>query len=320
MNPCAMTKTVVVLGAHTAIGGALLAALEDRDLPADVVAATTTEHVDQGQVLIDAALIERGDVFVVAFAGKIAAGVAAGLAAQGKPVLDLGNATEAPWVFPTLSAESGPQARIAVGLAEPVAAVVQALAAFSPSRVDVATYESAAVFDRAGMDELSAQTRAVFTMQDAPAECFAATLAFDVIPTVTGPEGEWDLADEALASAITAACGVPADATRILVPSFSAEGAVVRVAVEGEPDYETVAGALAGGKGMRYFADDPPPTVDAVDRDDALVGRLKIRAGQITLWVAADRLRRGGASQAALWVERWLTGKISDSVAAPGTD
>lgn len=315
-----MTKTVVVLGAHSAIGEALLAALEDRDLSAEIVAATTTEFVDQGHVLIDAALIQRGDLFVVAFGGKIAEGVAAGLVAQKKPVLDLAGATDAPLAFPSLSADLTSPARIAVGLAEPVAAVVQALAAFSPQHVDVATYESAAVFDRAGMDELSEQTRAVFTMQDAPAEHFAATLAFDAIPTVTGPDGEWDVADEAMASAITAACGVPADVSRILVPSFSAEGAVVRIAVEGEPDLATVEVALAGGKGLRYLAGDPPPTVDAVDRDDALVGRLDIRPGRIKLWVVADRLRRGGASQAALWVERWLTGKIGASVPRPGTD
>ncbi|MEQ9496470.1 MAG: hypothetical protein RIT81_06415 [Deltaproteobacteria bacterium] len=315
-----MAKTVAVLGAHSAIGEALLTALDDRALDAAIVAATTTEHVDAGHVLIDADLISRGDLFVIAFGGKVAEGVAAGLIAQGKPVLDLAGVTDAPWVFPTLADEVFAPARIAVGLAEPVAAIVRALSPFSPSAVDVTTFESAATFDRPGMDELSAQTRAVFTMQDAPAEVFAATLAFDVIPTVTGPDGEWDLADEALATAVTAACGVPADATRILVPSFSAEGAVVRLTVEGTPDFETVETALAGGKGMRYLPDEPPPTVDVVDRDDALVGRLVIRAGRITLWLAADRLRRGGASQAALWVERWLTGKIGASVPAPRTD
>lgn len=320
-----MSRTVVVLGAHSAVGESVVTCLGERDLGAEVVAATTTSHVAQDSVLIDAALVARGDLFLLAFDDDIATGLAAGLRQQKKPLVDLaGVVSDAALVFPTLDAHSaaplvdGEAVRLSTGLAEPVAAVLRALKPFSVRRASVVTYESAAVFDRPGMDELSEQTRAVFTMQGRPAERFAATLAFDTIPTVTGPDGDWAAADAALADAIRAAePGVPVFATRALVPSFSSDAAVLTFDVEGTPDRETVELALKGGRGMHYTADAPPPSVDAVGRDDALVGRLVVDAGRITCWLVADRLRRGSATQAALLVERWLDIENGASVERP---
>ena len=71
-----MSRTVVVLGAHSAVGESVVTCLGERDLGAEVVAATTTSHVAQDSVLIDAALVARGDLFLLAFDDDIATGLA----------------------------------------------------------------------------------------------------------------------------------------------------------------------------------------------------------------------------------------------------
>lgn len=314
-------QTIVVLGAHRAVAESVLECLDEREIDARVIGATTSAHVHGTLLLIDAALIEEGDLFVMALDDELSSGLAAGLAAKNKPVIDLVGVTkDAPVVFAVLDENAhaplleGGAVRVPVGLAEPIAGVIRALAAFGPTRATVATYESAAVRDRAGMDELSEQTRAVFTMKDVVAEQFAATLAFDTIPNPGGADDSPLDADAALEAEIAASVKIPVAVTRVLVPTFSADAAVVSIEVDGTPDLETVAGALGAARGLRYV-EGAPPAVDAVDRDDALVGRLAIREGRITCWVASDRLRRGSATQVALLVERWLGASISDTSA-----
>ena len=314
-------QTVVVLGAHTAVGKAVVECLEERELAAHVRQATLTEHLGPGLDPIDEPLLRAGGLFVLAFSGPMARGMAEGLAALGKPMLDVRGDGEGEGLFlwPGLdpaagaSLSAGDPRRIPVGLASPVVAVLQALAPFGPTRVSVATYESAALFEQAGMDELSAQTRGVFTMNPPDPEVFPASLAFDVIPSAAPRGGDPEAADRALEAAIAAGAArfgraVEVSVTRAVVPSFSADAAVLEVTLADPAPAEAVMDALGAGRTLRVSEEAVMPSLDAIGRDDAQVGRVRLDGPRVRLWLTSDRLRRGSATQVALAVERWLAG------------
>lgn len=314
-------RTVVVLGADTAIGRSITEVLRERDVEADVRQAALTENLGPGLDAIDEALLADGELFVLAFSGPMADGLVEGLQRLGKPVLDLRdhNAREdAPYIWPGVDPEAGADldgprvVRISVGLASPVVAATAALEALKPKRLCISTYESAARFDQPGMDELSEQVRGVYTMQ-APDPClFAASLAFDAIPSLAGPKGDPIAADTQFEFAVSAGLqsaglrDIDVLAARVVVPSFSAEAASVTIELENETTLDAVVAPLKAARTLHWTKSPIIPSLDAVGRDDALVGRVKVRGRHVQLWLAADRLRRGSATQVALAVERWL--------------
>lgn len=314
-------RTVVLLGANTALGRSIVEVLDEREVEADIRQAALTDSIGPGLDAIDEALLSEGELFVLTFSGPMADGLVEGLLRLGKPVLDLRDQDareDAPYVWPGVNPDAGADLdgprvlRISVGLASPVVALMQALAPLDPQCVQLSTYESAARFGQEGMDELSAQVRGVFTMQTVEPTVFAASLAFDAIPSLAGPEGDPFEADGQMEAAIEAGLsavglgGVEVLATRVLVPTFSAEAACVQIELAEPCEEQVVLERLQAARTLRWSEEDLMPSLDTVGRDDALVGRLKLRGRRLSLWLSADRLKRGSATQVALAVERWL--------------
>lgn len=300
-------SVVVILGAHTPTGKTLVEILDERDVGAEVVAATTSEFIDDGLVLLDADVLGRGDLYVLCMSGSFAAKIAEGLVSQGKLLIDAVGASELPLSACALLANPQLESsvRVPLSLVEPVAALLQALNSFTPKNALVTTYESAASEGREGIEELSDQTRRVFTMDAKDPEVFSASLAFDAIPRGEALEAEFE--------ADVAALGfeMPLMVRRTLVPSFSAEAASVQIEFAAEVGIEEIKTVLQAAPGVR-LTDGLAPSLDAVGRDDFLVGHLRIKGPWLSLWVACDRQRRGGATQAALWVETWAAGTRED--------
>ena len=108
-------SSVVVLGAHTAIGRILVESLSERLSDVHVVAATTTEHIGPDLDLIDHKLLESADIAILAFSGDFAAKLADGLKAMSKHLIDVASAVnDAPLVFPQLVQVVGSQSAIHV--------------------------------------------------------------------------------------------------------------------------------------------------------------------------------------------------------------
>lgn len=305
---------VIILGAHTATARSLYARLADRGV--DAVQATTSDHIEDDLVLIDASLLQREGPFVLATDEAVAVKLAGALAARGARVLDVAEALdEGPWIWPTLTASASDEAvgRIAVGPAAPLAAVLSALSGFGPTRATVTTLESVVARGRPGIDELSEHTRAIFAMRDVDPEVFVASVAFDPIPSLaTGDEHPF-AADERLVhqtqDALQAVGRSAPDlaVTRVVVPTFVADSAVVHLTTEDPaPDEAMVVDALEAGRSLRRVPRAIVPALDAVDRDDVLVSRVRVGPHRIDLWMAYDRTRAGSAVPAALAVEAWI--------------
>lgn len=321
-------KRVALVGAHTALAETLRSCLEERELEVELLRLTSSEHIDEDLSLVDEASLSRSDLIVLAASVSPLEELFAELAAK-RPVLDITGASfgvsGARALWPLIDPQAGEALRapglssLAPGLAGPLVALLRPLLGLRPGSVVVATYESAAVLDKPGMDELSDQLRAVFSLRDVPRAIFHEQLAMNLLQNPE-PTRSWIDGDEALRSAI--AGGLPSDpplrltVTRALVPTFSADAASVVVELGAEAELAEIEGVLAKARGLRV-SPKPFGALDAVGRDDVLVGRLRLEAGRFSAWMACDRLRQGGATQAVLALEQWLGGGGGNGV-SPG--
>ena len=308
------------------MGRALIEALEERGLDEGVVAATTSEHIETDLDLIDAELLAKTGLAIVCHDDPLLVTVAQTLGARGVAVVDAAGVLprdETPLVFPTFpggerSPETEAPVRLPLGMVEPVVAVLRAVSPFDPSAVQIVTFESAAVRGRAGMEELSQQTRGIFTMTREDPVVFTQSLAFACVPSLAAPEQSAEDTERAFEADVRAGLspdmrGIGISATRVLVPSFSAEAATVSLAIRDKPERSDVIRALERGPGLRVIPDGRGSTLDAVGRDDVLVLRIRVIPQGLHVFIAADRLRRGSATQAALLVERWNDNLSPDS-------
>ncbi len=316
--------TIVILGGHTAVARALVECVEERELELTTILASPQEHLAPGLAPIDEALFAKADLFVLAFSGEVARALAEGARRLKKPLLDLAGAVEpgprARWLWPGLIGSEGAALDPALthlipgGLAVPVLSALRALWPFGLVRADVVALESASAFDQPGMHELEEQVRAVLAMRDAEAAALPGALAFDVVPSLAaGPEDTFEAADRRLVDQLAAGLVQLGGArpelrvTRVLVPTFTADAAVLEVDVEDAPERAAVEDALKAARGLFFEEEEQAPSARAaIGRDDAVAGRLTVEGRRINLWVASDRLRRGSATLAALVLERWL--------------
>jgi aspartate-semialdehyde dehydrogenase len=313
---------VCVLGAHTAVARALGECIEERDVEVELRRTTLTEHLEGELEIASEEILRASDLAILAMRGAEGKKLAEAAMRLGKGVLDLVEAfaddKRAVWIFPGVDPEAGrsfdPQrpSVVPIGLGVPIIAVLRALAPLRPTRATVATSESVAALDQPGMDELSEQVRARFNMRDVEPKVLGGTIAFGCIPLV-GVRGEsWSDADERLRVAIERGTerelpDIDLTVSRILVPTFSADSAVVVVDFDESPSEEEVNKRLHEARGLHVFdAEETPSSFEAIGRDDALVGRLAVDEGRATFWIASDRLRRGSATLAVLALERWL--------------
>lgn len=309
-----MSAQILILGADGALGAALTEQLRERRPDLSLSPATTTERLGPGLDLVDEAALRGAGLVMLCSVDPMLLRLGQAAAQLGRPVVDLSDAlspTRRLWPVQdpegAASLKGGEIAAVATGLASPLLGVLKALAPFGLKAAQITTLESAARWDKEGMDELSEQVRGVFSGREAEVQRFSASLAFDPIPSLAEAGDDPLAADAALEALLREGLGDPAldlRLTRVLVPSFSAEAATIELQL-GSVDLEAVRDRLEGARGLRYQDAPALPALDAVGRSDALVSRLRERPDGLSLWLCADRLSRGGASLGALVAEAW---------------
>ena len=308
-------SSVVVLGAHTALGRVLTESLTERLSDVRVVAATTTEHIGPNLDLIDQKLLESSDVAVFAFSGGFASKLADGLKVMSKYVIDAAGACEnAPLVFPRFSNKALPTllkekiVRTPVSMVGPVTGVLRALEPFGLTAARIVTLESAAGLGQPGIDELSEQIRSMFGMVEPQSEQFYSTLAFNILPSVGEGEDPYSPDDDFLDDVSEGLSNEPdIQVTRLRVPTVSVETAILHIDLEDAVEEEIIYQVFDKAPGIRRTKLPAPSVLDAVDRDDTLLFRLRVMGSKLQVSLATDRFRSGGATQAALLVESFIS-------------
>jgi len=305
---------VVVVGATGALGGELLAALDETRLAIDSLVPIATERSIGTDVEFQGASMPvettldavRGAQLAFLCAPASASLEATRVCLHAKvPAIDCSGALalspEVPLVAelhaPGTPPLDAPLLALAPGASLAAARVLGPIArTFGLSRVVATLLESASAAGRMGVHALSEETIALLSQQDAPdPPALGHPVAFDVVPWI----GEIDEAGASAAERSFAAIvgralgGVPIAVTALRMPVFCGEG--VSLAIETVQPVEVSAALELLAKQDGIELGSAVPTTRAAAGSEAVhVGRVRrdpTRESGLLLWIAADGVR-----------------------------
>ena len=320
---------VAVVGATGAVGREILKTLAERRFPTTEVAAVASarsagQEISYGekQVLkvknLDTFDFAGWDIALFSPGAAISAVHAPRAAASGCLVIDNTSHFRMEHDVPLVVPEVNPQAlqRIRRGIvANPNCSTIQMVVALKPlhdrfkiKRVVVATYQSVSGAGKDGMDELWAQSRAMYVNDPIKAQEFTKQIAFNCIPHIDkfmddgSTKEEWKMVVETrkiLDPDILVA------ATCVRVPVFIGHSEAINVEFHNPVTASEARDILREAPGIivQDTRDDAGYTtpIDCVGEDATFVSRIRkdptVEHG-LQFWCVSDNLRKGAALNA----------------------
>jgi aspartate-semialdehyde dehydrogenase len=211
-------------------------------------------------------------------------------------------------------------------IANPNCSTIQMVVALAPihrllkiKRVVVSTYQAASGAGASAVDELVNQTKTVLAGGKAEPRALAKQIAFNLFPHIGGfveddfTSEEWKMVKETHKIMHTDKIAVTATTARVPVKNGHSES--IYIETRKPVDIAAVKKALSEFPGI-VMVDDVknatyPMPIDADGRDEVFVGRVRkdpFNDKGLWLWVVADNLRKGAASN-AVQIAELLIGK-----------
>jgi len=335
---------VGVLGATGLVGTTILELLADRDFPVAELVPLASERSAgkaiewRGEALTVQAVgdesIQGLDLVLSSAGGSVSAEWTPKIVAAGATVVDNTSYWRMHDDVPLVVSEVNPDALSGHNgiIANPNCSTMQMVVALKPlydaagiERLVISTYQAVSGTGKAAIDELQSQARAVVGGYDVPEpQIYPHQIAFNVLAQAGSFANGDDHTDEErkLINETRKILGDPeikVSATCIRVPVVTGHSEAVNVETREPLDPQQARELLAAAPGVTVV-DDPaagryPMAVDAAGKDDVYVGRIRRDAGNeraLDLWIVADNLRKGAATNAVqlaeLLVERGLVG------------
>ncbi len=324
--------TVAVVGATGAVGRMMIQVLEERDFPVKELRLFASERSRgvkipfQGEDItvevlseqksfagIDIALFSAGASRSLEFAPKFAA--------DGAVVVDNSSAwrmdPEVPLVVPEVNPHAVAGYKRKGIIANPNCSTIQMVVALKPlydespiKRVVVSTYQAVSGAGQKAIQELMDQTRAWCQGENMPEpKVFPHQIAFNCLPHIDVflengyTKEEMKMVNET--KKIMEDETIAVTATTVRVPVFYGHAEAVNVETKEKITAQKARELLANFPGI-VVIDDPenkkyPLQIEIAGRDEVFVGRIRedesIENG-LNLWVVADNLRKGAATNA----------------------
>jgi aspartate-semialdehyde dehydrogenase len=325
---------VAVVGATGAVGELMRRVLEERNFPVRTIKFLASERSAGKTVTF------RGQAYPVepirpeAFPGveivlsstpsSVSREFSPIAAKAGAIVVDNSSAwrmdPDVPLVVPEVNAHA--LGRIPKGIvANPNCVAIPLTVALKPlhklagvKRVVLCTYQSSSGKGAKGLADLDAQLASIGAGQPMPAaKAHAAQLCGNVLPHdwTVGPDGY----TEEETKVIKETCkilesDIPVSATCVRVPVRISHALAVNVEFQQPVIADDAISALKAAPGLIYCDGKPPLPLDVTDRDEVFVGRVRrdptVPHG-LNLWVVADNLRKGAATNAVQIAQELLT-------------
>jgi aspartate-semialdehyde dehydrogenase len=339
---------VAVVGATGAVGPVVLEVLAERGFPASEVAAFASARSAGSRVPFAGGELEVRELTDDSFDGYDLALFSAGgstsqryapeAVARGCVVVDKSSAFRMDAGVPLVVPEVNPEAVDAHRgiLSNPNCSTIQLVAALKPlhdaaglAHVTVATYQAVSGTGAGAVRELHEQSRALLAGEPAAPEVYPHQIAFNVLPQCDAFEGDSTTEETKLireTHKILGDTSIAISATCVRVPVWRGHSEAVWVETHEPLGAERARALLRDAPGVRVV-DDPaagayPLPSAAAGTDDVLVGRIRDDASRrngLSLWVVADNLRKGAATNgiqiAELLVGRGLV-RVPDRAAA----
>jgi aspartate-semialdehyde dehydrogenase len=334
-----MDYRVAVVGATGAVGQKVLRVLEERSFPVRELVPFASPRSEGMPVTfqdrqlacraLSADAIDGFDLAFFAAGGSVSAEWAPRFAERDAVAIDKSSFwrmdPEVPLVVPEINPDATEQALAPGGkriVASPNCSTMAMVMALYPihrvspiEEIVVSTYQSVSGTGRAAVDELLGQAHTLLHGSDpGPPSVYPHQIAFNALPHVetfkdssgyTTEERKmmfetrkiFGLGEEQLA--ITATC--------VRVPVIHSHSEAIRIRTREPVSVERARELLEDAPGV-IVVDDPerneyPLAIDAADRDEVFVGRLRHDpgahgTGHLNLWVVGDNLRKGAATNA----------------------
>lgn len=187
--------------------------------------------------------------------------------------------------------------------------------AFGLEAVRMSSYQSVSGAGAAGV----AAYREEISGKIATKSPFQTKIAGNVIPAIGSVDEFGNFTEETkVINELPKILGMPGlkvSVTAVRVPVEVGHGEAVEVTLERETTRQEILEVLHGAKGIMLYPeiDGIPSPDDAAGRDDVLVGRVRMHPTDrktVLLWVVADNLRKGAATNALQILELWMNGGL----------
>jgi len=332
---------VAVVGATGAVGEEMMRVLEEVDFPvAKLVPLASPRSAGKevefkGEKIkvkeLTESIFDEEDIEIALFSagGSVSAHYAPFAAEAGAVVID--NTShfrmdpEVPLVVPEVNPEDIAAWRNKGIIANPNCSTIQMVQALKPlddifgvKRVDVATYQATSGAGKSAMEELVTQMKDFFAfkLDESEHKKFPHQIALNVIPQIDKfmdngyTKEEMKMVNETKKIMHK---NIEVSATCVRVPVLRGHSEAVTVWFEQDVNADAAREALYNGKNI-VVVDNPakseyPMPIMVVDKDETFVGRIRkdlYRDNVLHMWVVADNLRVGAATNAVRIAQKWL--------------
>jgi len=321
---------VAVAGATGAVGNQMIACLEERNFPIKSVKFLASSRSVGRQIRFKGDLIPVEELKEDSFKGVDIAIFSAGggtsekfapcAAKDGCVVVDNSSAwrmdPDVPLVVPEVNPHAIARYTKKGIIANPNCSTIQMVVALNPihkkcriKRIVVSTYQAVSGTGKKAIDELFDQTRAMLNFLDYKKNVYPHRIAFNCLPHIDKfqdngyTKEEMKMLNETRKIMEDNTIGVTA--TTVRVPVFFSHSESVNIETKEHISAKEVKELLKNAPGVK-LVDDPannlyPLAIDAAGQDLTFVGRIRqdesIPNG-INMWVVADNIRKGAATNA----------------------
>ena len=319
---------VAVVGATGAVGAEMIAVLEERKFPVETLlplasarsAGETVVFQDQDITIEELTKDSFAGIDIALFsAGAEVSRKYAPIAAKaGAVVIDNSSAWRMDKEVPLVVPEVNPHDLEHHGniIANPNCSTIQMVVALKPlhdrvriKRIVVTTFQAVSGTGKEAMDELMDECRDLLSFRAAEPKVYPYQIAFNCLPHIDDflPSGytkeEMKMVNET--RKIMGDASIQVTATTVRVPVYVGHSEAVNIETEQKLTANEARALLSTAPGVVLY-DDPEHTIypmplDVAGKDDVYVGRIRedesIPNG-LNLWVVADNLRKGAATNA----------------------
>ncbi len=321
--------SVAVVGATGLVGETVLTCMASSQLPIKQIYAVASERskektVSFGKEFLPIEVLDEFDFSKVnlAFfcAGKsVSENFAKKAVASGAIVIDNSSAfrchSEVPLIVPEVNAHAL-DGFVKGIVANPNCSTIQMCVALKPiydlfglARVHVATYQSVSGTGRRAIQEIIHQTGQLLNGHSAESSVYPMAIAFNCLPHIDEFEDNGYTREEMKmyweTQKIFQNTHIHVNATAVRVPTVFGHGLAIHAETDKLIDLKALIKRYKASKGVELITQSkkPYPTTmsHAVGKDEVFVGRLRQDLTNklgVNLWVVADNVRKGAASNA----------------------
>ncbi|MGF1723210.1 aspartate-semialdehyde dehydrogenase [Photobacterium nomapromontoriensis] len=327
---------IAVLGATGAVGEAIIEVLEERNFPvrklyllaSERSAGKTLRFKDKSVRVTNVEDFDWGQVQLAIFsAGAEASDHWAPIAAeQGVVVIDNTSRFRYDYDVPLVIPEVNPHAladyRNRNIIANPNCSTIQMLVALKPiheaygiERINVATYQSVSGSGKKGVNELASQTAKLLNGLPAETSVYDKQIAFNCLPHIDEfmdngyTKEEMKMVWET--QKILGDGNIRVNPTCVRVPVFYGHAEAVHVETCQPVNIDEAISLLENAEGIEVFHGNEYPTQvsDATGKDHVMVARIREDISHpcgINMWVVADNVRKGAATNSVQIAEKLI--------------